>query len=112
MMRQETFRPVLERLLATRRARADDTQPGSRRGMRVLFTGHSGKNRLRAAQLFAHELSVDLYEIDLDRIVSRNDRPGWDCWGWEAGLYRRRTILQRQPLPIASSTAGDGSTVP
>lgn len=73
MMRQETFRPVLERLLATRRSKADDTQAGARRGMRVLFTGHSGKNRLRAAQLFAHELSVDLYEIDLDRIVSRDD---------------------------------------
>jgi len=73
MMRQETFRPVLERLLATRRSKVDDTQSGARRGMRVLFTGHSGKNRLRAAQLFAHELSVDLYEIDLDRIVSRHD---------------------------------------
>ena len=73
MMRQETFRPVLERLLATRRAKVDDSQTGPRRGMRVLFTGHSGKNRLRAAQLFAHELSVDLYEIDLDRIVSRDD---------------------------------------
>lgn len=73
MMRQENFRPVLERLLATRRSKADDTQGAARRGMRVLFTGHSNKNRLRAAQLFAHELSVDLYEIDLDRIVSRDD---------------------------------------
>ena len=70
MMRQETFKPVLERLLAARRTRIDDTESGSRRGMRVLFTGHSGKNRLRAAQLFAHELSVDLYQIDLDVIVS------------------------------------------
>src|SRR5215510_8212256 len=71
MMRQETFRPVLERLLQTRRSKVDDRQRGERRGMRVLFTGHSCKNRLRAAQLFAHELSVDLYEIDLDRIVTR-----------------------------------------
>ena len=71
MMRQDTFRPVLDRLLAARRAKVDDSQAGARRGMRVLFTGHSGRNRLRAAQLFAHELSVDLYEIDLDRIVSK-----------------------------------------
>ncbi len=70
-MRQENFRPVLEKLLATRRAKVEDTQSGARRGMRVLFTGHSGKNRLLAAQLFAHELSVDLFQIDLDRIVSK-----------------------------------------
>ena len=37
----------------------------------MLFTGHSGKNRLLAAQLFAHELSVDLFQIDLERIVSK-----------------------------------------
>ena len=70
-MREEGFRPVLEKLLATRRAKIEDTQSGARRGMRVLFTGHSGKNRLLAAQLFARELSVDLYEIDLDRLVSQ-----------------------------------------
>lgn len=70
-MREEGFRPMLERLLATRRAKIEDTQSGVRRGMRVLFTGHSGKNRLRAAQLFARELSVDLFEIDLERIVSQ-----------------------------------------
>lgn len=71
MIRQENFRPVLEKLLATRRAKVEDTQSGARRGMRVLFTGHSGRNRLLAAQLFAHELSVDLFQIDLDRIVSK-----------------------------------------
>jgi SpoVK/Ycf46/Vps4 family AAA+-type ATPase len=37
----------------------------------VLFTGHSGKNKLLAAQLFAHELAVDLYQIDLQRLVSK-----------------------------------------
>ncbi len=36
-----------------------------------MFTGHSGKNKLLAAQLFAHELSVDLFQIDLERIVSK-----------------------------------------
>jgi SpoVK/Ycf46/Vps4 family AAA+-type ATPase len=70
-MREEHLRPVLERLLATRRAKVEDTQGGARRGLRVLFTGHSGKNRLLAAQLFAHELSVDLYQIDLTRLVSK-----------------------------------------
>jgi SpoVK/Ycf46/Vps4 family AAA+-type ATPase len=71
LIRQDNFRPVIERLLATRRAKVEDTQSGVHRGMRVLFTGHSGKNRLLAAQLFAHELSVDLFQIDLDRIVSK-----------------------------------------
>jgi SpoVK/Ycf46/Vps4 family AAA+-type ATPase len=71
MMQDEQFRPVLERLLATRRAKVEETQNGTRRGLRVLFTGHSGKNKLLAAQLFAHELSVDLFEIDLQRIVSK-----------------------------------------
>jgi SpoVK/Ycf46/Vps4 family AAA+-type ATPase len=70
-MRQDHFRPVIERLLATRRAKVEESQAGMRRGMRVLFAGPSGKNRLLAAQLFAHELSVDLYQIDLDRIVSK-----------------------------------------
>ena len=70
-MRSDEFRPVVERLLATRRAKVEDTQNGARRGMRVLFTGHSGRNRLMAARLFAHELSVDLYQIDLDRIAGK-----------------------------------------
>jgi SpoVK/Ycf46/Vps4 family AAA+-type ATPase len=70
-MHDEQLRPVLDRLLATRRAKVEDTQSGTRRGLRVLFTGHSGKNKLLAAQLFAHELSVDLFQIDLHRIVSK-----------------------------------------
>lgn len=70
-MHDEQLRPVLDRLLATRRAKVEDTQGGPRKGLRVLFTGHSGKNKLLAAQLFAHELAVDLFQIDLDRIVSK-----------------------------------------
>jgi SpoVK/Ycf46/Vps4 family AAA+-type ATPase len=70
-MQGEQLRGVLDRLLATRRAKVEETQGGSRRGLRILFTGHSGKNKLLAAQLFAHELSVDLFQIDLDRIVSK-----------------------------------------
>jgi SpoVK/Ycf46/Vps4 family AAA+-type ATPase len=71
MMHDEELRPVLDRLLATRRAKVDETQGGTRRGLRVLFTGLSGRNKLLAAQLFAHELAVDLFEIDLSRIVSK-----------------------------------------
>ena len=70
-MHDEQLRPVLDRLLATRRAKAEDTQGGARKGLRILFAGHSGKNKLLAAQLFAHELSVDLIQIDLERIVSK-----------------------------------------
>lgn len=71
MMQDEELRPVLDRLLATRRAKEEETQGGTRRGLRVLITGHSGKNKLLAAQLFAHELAADLFEIDLTRIVSK-----------------------------------------
>jgi SpoVK/Ycf46/Vps4 family AAA+-type ATPase len=70
-MQDEQLRPVLDRLLATRRAKVEGSQAGVCRGLRVLFTGHSGKNKLLAAQLFAHELAVDLYQIDLQRIVSK-----------------------------------------
>jgi SpoVK/Ycf46/Vps4 family AAA+-type ATPase len=70
-MREENFRPVIERLLATRRAKVEGSQAGMARGLRVLFAGPSSRSRLLAAQLFAHELSVDLYQIDLERIVSK-----------------------------------------
>jgi len=69
-MREESFRPVIERLLATRRAKVEASQAGERRGLRVLLAGPS-RNRLLAAQLFANELSVDLYQIEHDRIVSK-----------------------------------------
>jgi SpoVK/Ycf46/Vps4 family AAA+-type ATPase len=70
-MREDNFKPVLDRLLATRRQKVEDSLAGARRGMRVLFTGPSGKNRLLAAQLFARELSVDLFQIDLERLVTK-----------------------------------------
>jgi SpoVK/Ycf46/Vps4 family AAA+-type ATPase len=70
-MHDEQLRPVLDKLLATRRAKVEGSQAGVSRGLRVLFTGQSGKNKLLAAQLFAHELAVDLYQIDLQRIVSK-----------------------------------------
>jgi SpoVK/Ycf46/Vps4 family AAA+-type ATPase len=70
-MQDEQLRPVLDKLLATRRAKVEGSQAGVCRGLRVLFTGHSGKNKLLAAQLFAHELAVDLYQIDLQRLVCK-----------------------------------------
>jgi SpoVK/Ycf46/Vps4 family AAA+-type ATPase len=72
-MRDENFRPVIERLLATRRAKVEESMNGERRGLRVLFAGPTSKNRLLAAQLFARELSVDLFQIDLDRLVSKHE---------------------------------------
>lgn len=71
MTRGERLRPVLERLLATRRAKVEESGAGVARGLRVLFAGPSERNRLLAAQLFAHELSVDLFQVDLERIVSK-----------------------------------------
>lgn len=71
MRADEKLRPVVTRLLETRRAKIEETQGGTPRAMRVLFTGHSEKNKLLAAQLFANELAVDLYEIDLQRMVSK-----------------------------------------
>ena len=70
-MHDEELRPVLDRLLATRLAKVEGTQGGARKDLRVLFACHSGKNKLLAAQLFARELSVDLFQIDLNRMVSR-----------------------------------------
>jgi SpoVK/Ycf46/Vps4 family AAA+-type ATPase len=70
-MHDEQLRPVVDRLLETRRAKVEETQGGTPKGMRVLFTGHSVRSKLLAAQLFAHELAVDLFQIDLHRIVSR-----------------------------------------
>ncbi len=71
-MHDEELRPVIDRLLATRRAQVEDTQGRLRKGLRVLFACHSGKNKLLAAQLFARELSVDLFQIDLNHIVSKH----------------------------------------
>jgi SpoVK/Ycf46/Vps4 family AAA+-type ATPase len=71
LIREDDFRPVLDRLLATRRAKVEGSMAGAPRGLRVLFAGPTSKNRLLAAQLFARELSVDLFQIDLDRLVSK-----------------------------------------
>jgi SpoVK/Ycf46/Vps4 family AAA+-type ATPase len=71
LIHEDQLRPLVNRLLETRRAKVEETQGGTPKAMRVLFTGHSGRNKLLAAQLFAHELAVDLFQIDLHRIVSK-----------------------------------------
>ena len=61
-----------------------------------------GVPRLIIAPRREHSRKPDEAYERIERLVpgpylemfSRNDRPGWDCWGWEAGLYRRRTIEQ------------------
>lgn len=40
-------------------------------GLIVLFTGGSGTGKTMAAELLAHEQGVDLYKVDLSRVVSK-----------------------------------------
>ena len=41
------------------------------RGLSVLFTGPSGTGKTMAADVLAHELGLDLYQIDLSTVVSK-----------------------------------------
>jgi SpoVK/Ycf46/Vps4 family AAA+-type ATPase len=41
------------------------------KGLAVLFAGPSGTGKTMAAEVMAHELSLDLYKIDLSTIVSK-----------------------------------------
>lgn len=41
------------------------------RGLAVLFAGPSGTGKTMAADVLAHELSLDLYKIDLSTVVSK-----------------------------------------
>jgi SpoVK/Ycf46/Vps4 family AAA+-type ATPase len=57
-------------------ARVYDTWGFAARGLRglgitALFTGPSGTGKTLAAEIVAHELSLDLYRIDLSRVVSK-----------------------------------------
>ena len=58
------------------RARVYDTWGFAARGLRglgitALFAGPSGTGKTLAAEILAHELSLDLYRIDLSRVVSK-----------------------------------------
>jgi SpoVK/Ycf46/Vps4 family AAA+-type ATPase len=41
------------------------------KGLNVLFSGPSGTGKTMAAQILAHELSLDLYKIDLPSVISK-----------------------------------------
>lgn len=41
------------------------------KGLNVLFSGPSGTGKTMAAEVIAHELSLDLYKIDLSQVVSK-----------------------------------------
>ncbi|HZS03172.1 MAG TPA: ATP-binding protein [Chloroflexota bacterium] len=41
------------------------------KGVNVLFAGPSGTGKTMAAEVIAHELGLDLYQIDLSRVVSK-----------------------------------------
>jgi hypothetical protein len=66
-MHDEQLRPVLDRLLATRRAKVDDTQGGARKGLRILFAGHSGKKTTGGAAVRARIISRP---VQIDSIAS------------------------------------------
>ena len=71
MTRAEQLQPMLRQLLATRRARMENTQSDAGRGERLHFASDSRRNRRLAAQLFAYELALDLFELDLAELVSK-----------------------------------------
>jgi SpoVK/Ycf46/Vps4 family AAA+-type ATPase len=41
------------------------------RGLNVLFSGPPGTGKTFAAEVLAHELALDLYQIDLSQMVSK-----------------------------------------
>ena len=69
-MRPEQLQPVLEKLLVARRARMEHTQSDVGRE-RLHFASNSRRNRRLAVQLFASELAIDLFELDLADVASR-----------------------------------------
>src|SRR6478752_9316973 len=69
-MRLEQLQPVVEQLLLARRARMENTQADVRRE-RLHLASNSRRNRRLAAQLFARELAIDLFELDVEQVVSK-----------------------------------------
>jgi len=43
----------------------------SERGITILFTGPTGTGKTMASELFANELNVDLYRVDLSQVISK-----------------------------------------
>ena len=64
---------VLERIAVQWRERTLDHTDGAKaRGIAVLFAGPRGTGKTLAAEVLAHETRLDLYRIDLNRVVSRD----------------------------------------
>lgn len=71
-------RTVLDQIIARQRNRARVMEEwgfakagGGPQGMSVLFAGPSGTGKTMAAEALAHALSLDLYRVDLSRIVDK-----------------------------------------
>jgi len=41
------------------------------RGLNALFSGPPGTGKMMAAEVIAHALHLDLYQIDLSQVVSK-----------------------------------------
>ncbi len=63
---------VLERIAVQWRERTLDAAGGAKsQGIAVLFAGPRGTGKTLAAEVLAHETRLDLFRIDLSRLVSR-----------------------------------------
>lgn len=51
--------------------RAFDLRLSRRRGVKALFTGHSGAGKTMAAGVIANQLGLPLYRVDLSSVVSK-----------------------------------------
>ncbi|WP_413740581.1 ATP-binding protein [Sphingomonas sp. Sphisp66] len=74
----ENARAVLGQIIARQRNRARVMEEwgfagagGGAQGMSVLFAGPSGTGKTMAAEALAHTLSLDLFRVDLSRIVDK-----------------------------------------
>lgn len=74
----EGARAVLGQIIARQRNRARVMEEwgfagagGGAQGMSVLFAGPSGTGKTMAAEALAHALSLDLFRVDLSRIVDK-----------------------------------------
>lgn len=74
----EAARAVLGQIIARQRNRARVMEEwgfaeagGGAQGMSVLFAGPSGTGKTMAAEALAHALSLDLFRVDLSRIVDK-----------------------------------------
>ena len=67
----DTLKQIVEDIKASRTAAADEPWRGRTSGALVLFAGAPGTGKSIAARAVARELGLDLYRIDLSRVVSK-----------------------------------------